>query len=847
MTATFYIEYYTQEDSRLVLVGAYPSASDSPAHDQPFTLPLEALSPGLWRLELPLLPPTADGPQRLSYRYEVQRLSGETLRREWGEPREILLEPSCHYDAWQALPAEPYRYTLPFDQPSEAEPLSDSTESPLLHISVLAPDYGTDYTLCLVGAHPSLGAWLPEQSLALRPIGSHRYTLSLPRYGDGTDLLAGLEYKYLLWDKKQGTYLWEEGANRSRSAFPLAPEGEVFLQDDYPRLPAPRWKRAGVAFPLFALRGTTDWGIGDFGTLLREMIPFAQKLQLQALQLLPINDTTFTRGFKDSYPYNAISVDALHPIYIDIDQLPRLQDTECEIKMRRSAELLSLRPRVEYSEVLALKEAYLQRLFLEQREALTGSEDYATFVREEASWLVPYACYSLLRDRHPGLPPNAWPAEERWTELLPQQLLQDEQDALRYHYYIWVQYELDRQLRRVNEACRERGLFLKGDLPIGVAPHGVEVWTQPYLFHTDQSAGAPPDAFASDGQNWGFPTYDWERMATDGYAWWRARLSHQARYFSALRIDHVLGFFRIWEIPRGKRSGLAGHFHPALPYGLEQWQALLGDSIDVHTLVAPPDPSLPEEEEERYPLLPDPYSEGYHPRIAFEKTSTFQSWSADLRARWRAASEDYFYVRHNALYRETGLERLGALTASTRLLLCAEDLGMIPASVPEVLDELQILSLELERMPKGFTPTGWADPLHFPSRCVATTSTHDMPSLRGWWHSLSPEEQERYQRQELGLETPVSEVEVYRLILRRHLESPALLTILPLADWMSASKILWLTRPSSEQINHPEDPDQYWCFRFPCPLPTITQLDPSWQERISTLIQQTNRSPFDHL
>lgn len=847
MTATFYIAYYTQADDRLVLRGAYTPTADTPDDESPLTLPLEALCPGLWRLTLPLPLDQPATPRQLCYHYEVQNPDGKTHRREWGGDRRVDLVAGCYYDAWRAIPADAPLFSEAFAPQVSASTPCEAPSSPTLRLSVLAPDYGAGKTLCLVGAHPVLGAWLPERALPLQHVGGHRYEVTLPRYSAGEDLLTGLEYKYLLRSEADSACHWETGENRSLSTFPRADEGTVFVQDDYPRLPTPTLRRAGVAFPLFALRGASDWGVGDFGTLLREMLPLAERLQLQALQLLPINDTTFTRGFKDSYPYNAISVYALHPIYIDIDQLPRLKDSELEAKMRRSAERLTLRPRVEYDEVLRLKEAYLQRLFVEQQEALTAGEDYATFLREQDHWLTPYACYSFLRDRHPGVPPSAWPEEERWSADLPARLLADEADALRYHYYRWVQYELDRQLLRVRQACRARGLFLKGDLPIGVAPHGVEVWTQPHLFHTDQSAGAPPDAFAEEGQNWGFPTYNWERMAEDGYAWWRARLRHQERYFSALRIDHVLGFFRIWEIPRGQRSGLAGHFHPALPYRLAEWQALLGEGVDVRTLIAPTGDALSEEEEARYPLLPDPYSDGYHPRIAWEKSAVFAQWGADLRARWRAATEDYFYVRHNALYRETGLERLRALTESTRLLLCAEDLGMIPASVPEVLDELQLLSLELERMPKGFTPTGWADPLRFPQRSVATTSTHDMPSLRGWWRGLSPEEQLRYQRDELGLDAPVSEVEVYRLILRRHLESPSQLAILPLADWMSCSKLLWLTSPASEQINHPEDPDQYWSFRFPCPLGMITQLDPSWPERISSLIQQTHRTPFDHL
>ena len=420
----------------------------------------------------------------------------------------------------------------------------------------------------------------------------------------------------------------------------------------------------------------------------------------------------------------------------------------------------------------------------------------------------------------------------------------------------------------------------------------------PHLFHTEQSAGAPPDDFAADGQNWGFPTYNWERMQEEGdFRWWRQRFERQARYFHAFRIDHILGFFRIWEVPRTQRSGLLGHFHPALPYSLEEWQeklalpfpvelltaplvhedeltARLGDSFDdlldsgyLHSTALTGLYQLTYGEQADYEteaaqralgadvaavlaelctetaLIADPYKAGhYHPRIALERSRLFAHFPEELQERWRAVSDDYYYVRHNELFRTTALLRLGALTSHTRLLLCAEDLGMIPASVPAVLDELQVLSLELERMPKAFTPTGWARPDGFPARSVATTSTHDMPSLRGWWHSLSASEQERYYREELLLTEEVPDEEgLYRRIIEAHLASPSAAVLLPLTDWMSLDSRLWLTTPAEEQINRPEDPHHYWGYRFPRSLSDLQAAAPEWRTHIKHLITLSQR------
>src|SRR5208337_2896442 len=139
-------------------------------------------------------------------------------------------------------------------------------------------------------------------------------------------------------------------------------------------------------------------------------------------------------------------------------------------------------------------------------------------------------------------------------------------------FHRFLQYHLEAQLVEATQYAHSKGVILKGDIAIGVCRYGADAWEQPELFHTDMQAGAPPDAFAAKGQNWGFPTYNWPRMKQDGFAWWKQRFEQMSCYFDAFRIDHILGFFRIWSIPMHAVEGILGNFVPAIPVKLEEFR-----------------------------------------------------------------------------------------------------------------------------------------------------------------------------------------------------------------------------------------------------------------------------------
>ena len=567
------------------------------------------------------------------------------------------------------------------------------------------------------------------------------------------------------------------------------------------------WRGAGCAIPLFSLRSQEDFGVGEFCDL-KGLVDWAVATGQCLIQLLPINDTTMHRTWADSYPYNANSTMALHPQFIRLTEVGVAEDEEyCRLR----AEVNAL-PTVDYERVNRLKEGYLRKAYASTGREVLRKVAFKRWFAENRAWLVPYAVYSVLRDVYKTCDFAQWGAYAHYCEERVEDYAKREREAVGYYYF--VQYHLHCQLAQMHAYAHSRGVALKGDLPIGVSRTSVDAWQYPHLFHLDSQAGAPPDAFSATGQNWGFPTYNWERMAEDDYAWWRARLRQMERYFDAYRIDHILGFFRIWEIPIGLREGLLGHFNPAMPYSEAQVRQAGFDLAAKGVLV-------PMEGEQTDGLfVEDPRRKGYyHPRIGAHDTSLFRRLSEAQQRAFDRLHEEFFYHRHDAFWQESACRKLPVLLSSSAMLACGEDLGMIPACVPETMQFLKILSLEIQRMPKRFGEP-FADPATYPYLAVCTTSTHDMNPLRAWWEE-DEKIRERFYHEVLRGEgdaphdcTP----EICRQIVQMHLSSPAMLTVLPLQDWLSVDGALRHPDPHAERINIPANPRHYWRYRMHLPL-----------------------------
>ena len=562
----------------------------------------------------------------------------------------------------------------------------------------------------------------------------------------------------------------------------------------------PRWKGAGTAIPVFSLRTERDFGIGQF-TDLKMLVDWAASTGQSIIQTLPVNDTTMTGTWRDSYPYSANSSFALNPIYIDLEQVGELTDKEYLNSIKKERKQLNALDAIDYERVFRLKSDYLDRLYAQYGDQCCKSREYHKFFSANRSWLEPYALYCYLRDKYGTADFHQWKESEYTPALLDRYCApgNDRYLEIRKHYFI--QFHLDRQLTDVKRYANRKGILLKGDIPIGVNRHSCDVWIHPELFHTDCQAGAPPDAFAVDGQKWGMPTYNWDNMARDGYAWFVARFRKMADYFDAYRIDHLLGFFRIWEVPLEFNSGLMGRFNPALTYTpQEMWSKGFPFNPALH---AKAPAGMPETD---VLFLEDMHRPGtYHPRINAFDTEMFKGLSEAEQQAFSRLHDDFYYSRNNSFWSDVAMSKLPALIEATDMLVCGEDLGMIPACVPEVMDRLRIIALEVQRMPKNMG-VSVSDPATYPYMSVCTTSTHDMSVLRAWIENeMEPNQVISARKATTAACTSV---------ISTHLASPSILAIFPLQDWLSMSTLLRSKDPASERINVPADSNNYWRYRM---------------------------------
>ncbi len=782
-----------------------------------------------------------------NYRFKVLR-DGEVIRREWRHHSLPLSGAASSTsitirERWQDAPEDAPFYSSAFTggifsrtAASAGDPVGASAsaktaasaqlvgaaskargENGTTLLVVNVPVVGKDEVLCIAGTGEGMDNWRK-----MTPLDDS----SFPQWKIAVDAEEDFEYKLVIADRATlAPIQWEEGENRVCT---VSGDGFTVIADIAHRFGLRRWRGAGVAVPVFSLRTEDDFGVGEFRDI-KKLVDWAAQTGQCVIQLLPVNDTTMTRTWTDSYPYNANSTFALHPQFICLEDAGVKAD---EAFKALQSELNALE-QIDCERVNAEKIRLLRGAFARDFKKLSATESYKDFYSRNAFWLRPYAVFCALRDEFGTADFKFWKGYAKFSQKKVSGY--EAAHPGEVQFYCFLQYHLDRQLSEVCAYAHSKGVVLKGDLPIGISRTSVDAWQFPRLFNMDESAGAPPDAFAADGQNWGFPTYNWSEMARDGYAWWKARMRKMSEYFDLFRIDHILGFFRIWEIPVGVKSGLLGHFNPALPYPAEE---LAFDGFDVASgaFVTPPsdDPT-------DVLFVEDPLMKGYwHPRIAAQNTPTYRALDPHRQAAFNRIHDDFFYRRHNDFWKENALRKLPALLHATQMLSCGEDLGMIPDCVASVMAELKILSLEIQRMPKTFGEE-FADPKHYPYLCVCTTSTHDMNPLRAWWEE-DREASARFFRL-LGLtgEAPKEcEPWLCEKIVKDHLDSPAMLTILPLQDYLSLDGSLRAPDPHSERINIPADSRHYWRYRLHIPLESLLKATP-FNSRLKDLISHSGR------
>ena len=630
------------------------------------------------------------------------------------------------------------------------------------------------------------------------------------------------------------------------------------------------------------------------------MIDWAVSTQQKVIQILPINDTTMTHAWTDSYPYNSISIYAFHPMYADIKQMGTLKDKSAAAKFNKKQKELNGLPAMDYEAVNQTKWEYFRLIFKQEGEKVLASGEFGEFFNANKEWLQPYAVFSYLRDAFQTPNFREWPRHSVYNAQDIEKMCRPESvDYPHIALYYYIQFHLHLQLVAATKYAREHGVVLKGDIPIGISRNSVEAWTEPYYFNLNGQAGAPPDDFSVNGQNWGFPTYNWDVMEKDGYRWWMKRFQKMSEYFDAYRIDHILGFFRIWEIPMHAVHGLLGQFIPSIPmsreeiesYGLpfrEDYlipyihESFLGQVFGPHTDYVKQTFLLPAETPGVYHMKPEfttqrevesffagkndenslwirdglytlisdvlfvpdtKEKDKYHPRIGIQRDFIFRSLNEQEQNAFNRLYDQYYYHRHNEFWRQQAMKKLPQLTQSTRMLVCGEDLGMIPDCVSSVMNDLRILSLEIQRMPKN--------PMHefgylneYPYRSVCTISTHDMSTLRGWWEEDYLQTQRYYNTMlgHYGTAPTVATPELCEEVVRNHLKSNSILCILSLQDWLSIDGKWRNPNVQEERINVPSNPRNYWRYRMHLTLEQLMKAE-ELNDKIRELIKYTGRAP----
>ncbi len=764
----------------------------------------------------------------IDYFYSVVR-GEQQARTEWlTEPHRLELVAAkgaryTVYDHWLDIPEDAFLYSSAFTEcvaAREKKPSEESHYDKTVRLKVRAPQLRNFERLAVIGDCGILGNWEAKRAVDMTEHAGNEWVISL----DADNLPKIFEFKFVgLDDAVDVTPLWETGANRTIE-LPVLQSGDVIVyelpQAYFPIYP---WKGAGTVIPIFSLRSEGSFGVGDFGDL-KMMVDWCAKTKQRVLQVLPINDTNMTYTWQDSYPYNSISIYALHPQYTDFRQLPALKDEALKAKFEALRLELNALPQIDYERMNNAKLEYLRALFAQEGKNIMKSEAFKKFFNQNKAWLVPYAAFCHYRDLYGTATFQDWPDHHELPESEREAMTKPATKIYKeVAFWYFVQFNLDQQMRAAHAHARKNRVILKGDIPIGISRDGVEAWVEPKYFNLNGQAGAPPDDFSADGQNWGFPTYNWDEMLKDGCSWWVRRFRKMAEYFDAYRIDHVLGFFRIWEIPVPEKSGLMGQFSPALGMSREE----------IESYGCPFNDGLF--------LVDHKRNDRWHPRIAVQYQEAYNQLNDGEKYCFNRLYNDYFYRRNNQFWYQEAMKKLPKLTQATRMLVCAEDLGMVPECVPWVMNELKILSLEIQSMPKDPT-TRFGHLSRNPYRSVDTISTHDMATLRQWWDE-DEERTQSYFNEMLYRGGPAPHPLpdwLAKDIVSRHLTSPSMLCLLSFQDWMSIDEGLRLPDENAERINIPANPRHYWRYRMHLSIEQLLAAD-ELNNEISTLIIQSGR------
>jgi len=898
---SFRIKFHTTFGQNLFITGNHDLLGNS---DIAKAVPLHYFNDEFWSLTIELDKETLPN-QDITYNYVLQNPDG-TISYDWGkdkffnpstfESSEILIVDSWNYAGFyeNAFYTEPFKNVLLNSNFKEVKAVKSKTVTHAFKIK--APLLSTNEVLFIAGSAKSLNEWSAKDLYIMgRLAGEDFYTAKV----DFLTETFPISYKYGIYNTKEKRIIcYEEGNNRLLYDAP-SKEKQIIINDGFIKLKADTWKGAGTAIPVFSLRSNSSFGVGEF-TDIKLLVDWSKQVGLKLIQILPINDTTATHTWTDSYPYAAISAFALHPLYLNLSKVVNSKNKQLLDKAEAQRLALNALAEVDYEAVMNFKLQFIQQIYASQKTATFKSKEYKDFFEKNKHWLEPYAVFCYLRDLY-GTPDfNQWPAHNIYNANDIASLVAEESTS--YHdiaINFFIQYHLHLQLREASEYAHAHGIILKGDIAIGVYRFGADTWQQPELYQLNMQAGAPPDDFALKGQNWGFPTYNWKQMKADGFTWWKNRFEQMSYYFDAFRIDHILGFFRIWSIPLDAVEGIMGYFVPSIPIQVNEFsnrgiefnhdrytKPFINDAVLFETFVYEvnyvKEHFLDAHGFDSYTLKPafntqrkvekyfstqteDDFSkrikqglfdlisnvilfevagsqqQQYHFRFSVSHTSSFKYLAEDQKNKLDDLYINYFFRRQDNFWLKEALQKLPSLKRVTNMLVCGEDLGLVPTCVPDLMKQLGLLSLEIQRMPKD-PNREFFDPADAPYLSVVTPSTHDMSTIRGWWEE-DRSRIERFYHQFLHKhgDTPLfCEPEINKDIILQHLNSPAMWCVFQLQDLMGIDAKIRRLNPNDERINIPANPKHYWRYRMHLTLEDLLGLT-EFNQQVQTLVSGSGR------
>jgi len=649
--------------------------------------------------------------------------------------------------------------------------------------------------------------------------------------------------------------------------------------------PAVNKRLLGVAVPLGALRTKNGIGVGEFNDLC-DFAVLCKKMKMGLIQILPVNDTGY-----ESSPYASLTAFGLHPLYLRIEGLDEFANADNSVKKRIKAarEKFDKNKRFSHYEVLKEKLGICNVIYDANKADILKSAKNGILSAwiGKNSWVKEYAVYRRLKHVNGE---KSWKDWKEYSSVTPEDITKLwNDDALReeHIFWVWLQQALDCQFSKAAEKIAEAGIVLEGDLPILMNEDSCDVWAHPEIFNQELSAGAPPDMYSPDGQNWGFPIYNWEAQEADNFKWWKLRLSVAEKYYSAYRIDHVLGFFRIWASSHRDHSSALGRFVPSVPVTSGDLKRLGFDKSRVRWVSKPHIPTgeiwdalknnwggpctntevaleadkvfskaLERVNSEELWLFKksikgekDIDALALHPaagkylmakwkdRLFFEhdKGKFSPVWLykntkayASLSENEKRALEELLEKRNKKsekIWMSLGMKLLSVLVESSGMLPCAEDLGAVPSCVPKVLSKLKILGLCVVRWFCDNKAAG--EPFipfeKYPQLSVCTLAVHDTSTVREWW------EKEADQKKFSGFLGVPSLPKIYnpgtaKVILSKTASARSRFRVFQIQDLLHLSNNWYSANPADERVNVPGTVSDFnWTYRLPATINEIAK------------------------